>query len=312
MSKPKSRPTLAAQPTREAKALIRQKIATALLLERLGLEADWHDPDFPINLPTSLPSNTSRSLTRSDLRDIESGLRRLGSIGCNERVLYWCLGQLTDTAEKERHGDETVIRNAGSEQEEDFQKTSKPHSMPTRQDMLALSNKARNTAKAIKRQERELLLMSRVFADSIEGPSGFFNEPQLPEESIAILLSSLGWIRKLADAWQPPNLRVLTKSKGLLFLLVYVWYCTAFEEANRKRRNRRARKDSSSHRLSPNTALEVAEIVHAYTGKGYKAGDLNDKLQDFVTNEPAVFEPLLDLVKTLNSAVSERPLSRMR
>jgi hypothetical protein len=77
------------------------------------------------------------------------------------------------------------------------------------------------------RKYRDELLLVASCDDSIDLPSGFLTGPEIPEESMQVLLSSLSWVRQLASAWQSPNSTALMKSKGLLFLFVYVWVCTA-------------------------------------------------------------------------------------
>jgi hypothetical protein len=173
--------------------------------------------------------------------------------------------------------------------------------MATREDMVALANKVRAALEGIKRYRDELLLVADACSDSIDLPSGLFSEPELPDESMIVLLSSLSWVRKLALAWESPNATALMKSKGLLFLLAYAWVCTAARlvDVDRKPQHRSS-KGTTSYRLSTGAAQELAEVAHIYLGRSFTAGDLNDKLQDFATSEPEVFRGLLALAETLH------------
>jgi hypothetical protein len=280
----------------------RQRIATALVYERLGLDGDWRDPDFEIILPTTLPANKVPKLSSLDVREVENGLSRLVAMGCHERALYWCVAQLGNDAEDARQGKRLIIKL--HEDENKSQAVTVNPAMATQQDMKGLMNKARAASKTIRKYRNELLLIADVCKDSIDLPGGL----ELPEESIVILLQSLSWVQKLAAAWESPNATALMKSKGLLFLLVYVWACTAGEPAGGDQKRRHASgKRTARRRLPNNVAQELAEIVHVYQGVNFTAGDLNDKLQDFANDEPIVFNALVALTRTVNQTARTTP-----
>jgi hypothetical protein len=90
------------------------------------------------------------------------------------------------------------------------------------------------------------------------------------------------------------------KSKGLLFLLVYVWLRTTAEPGRGHKRRPIDAKQATPYRIPNDTAQELAEVVHLYRGIAFTAGDLSDKLQDFATNEPTVLRGLVDLLETLD------------
>ncbi len=185
---------------------MRQRIATALLYERLGLEGDWRDPEFHICLPESLPTLTGVKLSSTDAREMNSSLRRLSVLGCHERVLYWCLSQIGGEAEDARQGKKRVV--IPHEDESKNQVRVESRAMATRQDMIGLANKARAAERALRKYRDELLLVASC-DDSIDLPSGFLTGPEIPEESMQVLLSSLSWVRRLASAG---SLRTLPRS----------------------------------------------------------------------------------------------------
>ena len=287
--------------TGTGKDSLRQRIATALLYERLGLEGDWRDPEFHISLPESLPTLSGRKLSSTDAREIDSSLHRLSVLGCHERVLYWCLSQIGGEAEDARQGKKRVVilhEDEGKNQERVISRA-----MATRQDMVVLVNKVRAAERAVRKYRDELLLVASC-DDPIDLPSGFLTGPEIPEESMLVLLSSLSWVRRLASAWQSPNSTALMKSKGLLFLLVYVWLRTATESGRGQKQRRTGTKQATPYRIPNDAAQELAEIVHMYRRISFTAGDLNDKLQDFAVNERIVFDGLVALLEALDRTAS--------
>jgi hypothetical protein len=170
--------------------------------------------------------------------------------------------------------------------------------------MAGLSSKVRSAAQAIVKYREELLLLSEVCSD-IELPSGIMTEPELPEEALLLLLQSLSWVSRLSVQWQSPNATQLLKSKGLLFMLTYVWIRTTNPQtpAEVKRKPGRTRSNAAV-RLPNGAAQEVAMIAHIYLGADFTSGDLSDKLQDFAHVEPALFKELIALMQILHSAAS--------
>jgi hypothetical protein len=285
--------------TKAVQESTRQRIARALLAERLGLEGDWRDPEFKISLPPRLPLNPGQKILPGDVREIESGIRRLETMGCHKRALYWCIAQLGKQAEDARQG--WWFTTEVNEDESKNKEIAHLHALATREDMVGLITKVSATTDAIRNYRRELLLVAEACSDFIDLPGGWLTEPVLPEESLSVLLASLHWVQKLATAWESPNAKALIKSKGLLFLLAYVWHCTASKEVSIGRRNsHNAASRRSPYRLSTKVAQGLSEIVHAYQGSEYTASDLNDKLQDFADTEPTLFGGILALTRTLD------------
>jgi hypothetical protein len=154
----------------------------------LGLEGDWRDPEFRISLPKSLPTLSGRKPSSTDAREIHSSLHRLTVLGCHERMLYWCLSQIGGEAEDTRQGKKRVV--IPHEDERKNQERVISRAMATRQDMIGLANKVRAAERVVRRYRDELLLVASC-DDSIDLPSGFLTGPEIPEESMLVLLSSL-------------------------------------------------------------------------------------------------------------------------
>lgn len=68
---------------------IKKAIATQIIKKRLGLDGDWYDPEFSIELPTSLVLPTDRELPPGDLTDVKAGVRNLEKMGCQKT---YCIG----------------------------------------------------------------------------------------------------------------------------------------------------------------------------------------------------------------------------
>jgi hypothetical protein len=277
----------------------RQRIATALVYERLGLDREWRDPDFKIILPTKLPPNKGPKLCSRDAHEVEAGLRKLVAMGCRERALYWCVAQLGNDAEDARQGKRLVMKLDEDENKSQAVKVSP--AMATQQDMKGLMNKTRAASKVIRKYRSELLLVADACRDSIDLPRGLMTEPELPEESMGILLQSLSWIQKLASAWQSPNPIALMKSKGVLFLMIYVWLNTTGAPGGRgQKKHRTLGKRPVSYQLPKKTAQFLAELIYLYGGADFEAAYLNDKVEDLAVNEPAIFDALVALLKTVD------------
>lgn len=216
-------------------------------------------------------------------------------------MLYWCFGQLGVEAEAARQGTRQVTRLHADESKNKTILVRPP--MATRKGMLSLSRKAIAAARAIRKHRTELLLAAEGCQESIDLPTGLMTELQLPEEAIALLLSSLSWVNRLADSWQSPNPTQLMKSKGLLFLLTYTWLCSNSAFApSRPRTTHRMTPPTATLRLSTDAAQEVAASVHIYLSAAFAPGDLSDKLQDFGSLEPALFAELIALLGALHSS----------
>lgn len=176
--------------------------------------------------------------------------------------------------------------------------------------MRGLINKVDAASKAIREYRDALLLVADVCADSIELPESAFTSTELSEDSLSLLLASLHWVKKLTGAWQSPNATALLKSKGALFLLVYVWFRTASAEIVRNRRApRKSGTRRTNTRLSRAAAQAVADIVNLCHGVEHTADALNDKLQDFTISEPEIFQTLLSLSRAIDAAATA-PLAR--
>jgi hypothetical protein len=99
-------------PSGEIKKENRQRVSEALLVERLGLGDEWQDPGNFGDLPTRLPPSGWYKPTKAESFDLKQSIEQLGTLGCDRRVLYWCLWQMSHAANKVRMGSvhETVAK----------------------------------------------------------------------------------------------------------------------------------------------------------------------------------------------------------
>lgn len=96
-----------------------------------------------------------------------------------------------------------------------------------------------------------------------------------------ILRQSVAWARKLAEAYRPPNDRLLVKSKGILFLLIYVWIHTKKSPAGGASIKGNRPRQTKPYRIARQDADPVAILAHRYGGLDSTPEDLIDKLEDF-------------------------------
>jgi hypothetical protein len=266
----------------------KRRIADLLLAERLGLEGDWMDPDFITDLPARLPQNANPKLPREDVNAIEGSIGRLVKFGCNRKVLYWCIRQMGAEANHFREGEKaiTVLNDNEAPREERPVKAS----IATREDMAGLINKLKAASRALRQHRPELLLVADACADSHPLPSGMVTGPA-PDagESMVVLLDSLSWAKRLAQSFYSPNVMTLVKSKGILFLLAYVWL-----------HSQQLPGQGASKRLPRQAADNIAHIAYLYCRVDWSAGDVNDKLQDFHQKQPNLFRKMVSRLEDLD------------
>lgn len=134
------------------RAAIRKRIATLLLAQRLGLNEDWRDPDFRISLPSKAPRPAPRTFSPAESEELKASVERLVAIGCQKRVIYWCLAELGPSANKVRLGQRNRVEvNADENKNREYVVTP---ATATREDMQALARKLATVAKEIHRQTR--------------------------------------------------------------------------------------------------------------------------------------------------------------
>jgi hypothetical protein len=201
----------------------RKRIAEVVLAERLGLDDDWMDLEAIPDLPQTLPSVDGSK--PADEKEAEEELTILVSRGCRRPVLCWCLEQLGTEADERRKG--KVRRLVPAEDESKSQWKITTPVLQTREDMAAFITVSRTYEEALRRVEKELLWTADAKGNAHRLPQGLLTE-ELPtaDEALLLLRQSVAWARNLAEDYRAPNDRLLVKSKGVLFLLAYVWLHT--------------------------------------------------------------------------------------
>lgn len=249
----------------------RKKIVELLLRERLGLDEDWlnRDDDGNAHLPSALPRFLAQSLSRSAIKALEEDLDRLVEAGCRRQALYFCLAQLNPEAGWSRQ------------------------LSATKEDMEAVANKAKAARKLIHRYRAELLLAASASPQSL--PGGMFITLPDPDEVISVLLDSLTWVSSLVDSYAAPFEKTLLKSKGLLYLTLYV---SLHADARRSRIPDSQRKigtpvvQRSVRHSKPSTiapARLLASVARLCTSKSWSPSDLRGKVKMFHQDHPSLY-----------------------
>ncbi len=242
----------------------RKDIAERLLRERLGLDEDWlnRDEDGTSHLPSALPRFITQRLSRPTLKALEADLDQLVAAGCRRKALYFCLAQLDPDA------DWTRTQLVG-----------------TREGLEAVANKAKAARKLILRYRTELLLAASVNPRKL--PGGMFTTLPDPDEALSVLTDSLSWVCSLAESFATPFETTLLKSKGLLYLTLYVSMCA--DARHRRAADSRGKSGAPRHAerskpRSPEHAL--ASVARLTTGKRWSPSDLRGKLKRFQQDHP--------------------------
>lgn len=274
---------------------VRKKISHALLAEALSLDYDVLDLDELDDLPTTLPIRVGLRKSRADFKDLQVSLEHLMDLGCKERVLFWCLERLSPAAERIRAG-EIGKWSSGDEDTSIWIKSIPP--LATRADMAAVVNKVQAAAKIIHKFRKELLLAADAQGSEHPLPEGLFSEgPHDVYEAMAILTSSLSWVKQVAKSWQTPHRTQLVKSTGILYLLTYVWmHSKTPRPSKRQRMNSERSRKIIPERMRRNDADTVANIANLTCGLDITAQDLIDKLQDFHQGYPDLHGKMVTLL----------------
>lgn len=224
--------------TSKTKAIERKRISEALLADRLGLNEDWierweergeHREELlaPDRLPGFIGKKYEKGQIRrdeSEVKGVESEVERLVAAGCQRRVVYFCLAQLSPEATRFRAGfeRESVFGYAqkGAVMDAAYLGDYKKRELATHEDLEAVVNTAKAARRQIHRYQRELFLVAESSGHPL--PIGFECRPKTAIEALELLRDSLTWVSSLAKAYTAPMETTLVKSKGLLYLTLYV------------------------------------------------------------------------------------------
>lgn len=219
-----------------------------------------------------------------------------------KNVLYWCLSQLSKEEEEFRQGKEVV---KFFDDDENSTLANKFNTLATREDLKVLAKRAKGLADYVQRYRQELDLVLEATPD-LPLPRGLSTPSPDVEDALNVLLAYLHWTQGLASSWESPFEKALMKSKGPLYLLIYVWRKVQAPSWSRDSFNSSTDSNkSSAYRLSTKNAQEIAELIHAYSEKEFSREGLSDKIQDCALREPEIFDELVALMDRLDESTMQ-------
>jgi len=290
--------------------LDRNKVDEVLLRERLGLDENWsnRDEDGIAHLSKTPPSFIKQEYSEREIASFESAVDRLVAAGCRREAVYFCLRELSPAAAQSRRGQEWVA--APGQKEGDPEKLHlRSLKLAQKDDLTVVANHAKETLKLIRRYRRELLLANDVSKPPL--PRGLIASPPDAGEALSHLLQSLAWVRNLANSYVAPFETTLLKSKGLLYLTLYVSMYADSEKlkslqqrtdneqhAAHSQRRRRVKRDVLPDRI-------LAKLATLCTGQRWAPSDLNAKLKRFEKDYPALHKTMKTKMAELHRTARE-------
>ena len=282
------------------KKIVRKRISEVLLTERLHLGQEWLDRDnVRSRLPKGLPKRF-KTLRPDEIKAIEQNLSRFTTRGCDRRVLYWCLARMGPQEDFFRLGGMKV---PPLEEDESGKVRDVYSKLATREEMKPLVVHAMSARKYVRKFRKELLLAADVLAEECPLPKGLWAEgPSDPVEALTVLLNSLKWAQQLVSRWATPSETTLMKSKGILYLLVYVSLHadsmdTAVSGAGRSMQAHTRATGPTT--LTPEIA-EAIEYIALSCGVDVSAPEVPTKLKRFKLEHPTLHARMVDLLETLD------------
>lgn len=279
-----------------------------LLTERLHLDQEWLDPE---NIGNRLPKGLPKRLkTRSprEIKAVEQKLSQFTARGCNRRVLYWCLARLGRRQDFYRKGGTKVVP---LEEDESGEVKFVASKLATLQEMKPLVDAVAKARRNISKFRKELLFAADVLAEECPLPDGLWAEgPSDPVEALTVLLNSLKWAQQLVSCWATPLETTLMKSKGILYLLVYVsLHADSMDTVvtGTGRRTRVPVHATEPTALTPEIAEALADIAHLCGDMDLVPADLPIKLKRFRKEHPTLHARMVDLLATLDTTANSHP-----
>jgi hypothetical protein len=301
----------------DQKMIERKKIEEALLADRLGLNEPWierreenghwkEESCAPDRLPDFIRSNRSKR----EIEDVETDIRRLVAAGCRAQVVYFCLAQLSPDAMWLRAGGEMqpVFKTGRPPtSDEDYSQGKRDRRLATREDLAAVANKAKAARQQIHRYQRELELVADAAGEPL--PVGLMSRPMLASDTLVLLQDSLTWVSNLAAAYTAPFESTLLKSKGLLYLTLYVKMHTDARKLSGSSRSglfRGVAKSSGTRRAKRTFIADnpLTGLANAITGRQWSPSDLYDKLAGFKADYPKLYRKLAAKLSELHDSAS--------
>jgi hypothetical protein len=292
----------------------RKATSEALLAERMGLNDRWIEsleengtPREESCAPDQLPEFLRDKLTKGEIKTVEDMVDQLVAAGCQRPVVYFCMEQLSPAAEWLRSGGRRIgVRARGKELVTLKQKKS----IATREDMATVASKARAARKQIHSCRYELSLVAEALPSVL--PAGFSTSAENPEDAILFLKSALSWVANLADAYAAPMETTLVKSKGVIYLTLYVSLCAD----ERKLRSPKAKsvladsKKASGDKRAKKTPLPAGNVLAGLLSKimgpndSWSPAELIGKVDSFAQDHPRLYRLLAKKLTELHQFAS--------
>jgi hypothetical protein len=292
------------------RSLSRKKIAEQLLIERLGLEQDWLDPDtIRKDFPTRLPKRLTNKLTPADVRDLEKRLDQLVAHGCQRGVLYLCLRELEARTQWLRKGGKEIPPL--EDDPKGVVRQAPPRKLPTREDMATLAKQLEATRRFFDLCEPGLL-HSAEDRNDIPLPHGTFTDgPSDPIDLGYQFRAFLKYYGQLAEGWATPYETTLMKSKEILHLLVYVSMCAndsviSVGPTEDVTTAKVLGRDSKT--LTRTDAETIANIAYLYCRMDFPPRELIAKLKAFKSNHADLYARMTSKLSQLDRVARSQPL----
>lgn len=252
--------------------VIRSKITESLLIQRLGLDDAWS----PL---AAMPSFISGSLLPTEMERLQKAISKLIDAGCREEVLWFCLAELSPAAHETRRGlVETPIAPKNPDDDYTFHKRRQP--IATREDLESVALACKKARKLISKYQGELSVAASALNSHNQFPSdGWGNTIKIsdPVAYLDLLQSSLGWVEHLSRDWYAPDVNKVLRSKGQLYLSIYVKTVT--------------------RRFPERPVQEIVDLV-----SGGMAGSISKNLANFRQRYPKLYQQFQVRFKKLHQS----------
>lgn len=228
----------------------RSPLSRLLLREDLGFDYDWIDrweengevkeeSLAPESLPPFIADNFAEAAKKNADAKTERGIKatfdgymngvrrdidRLVAGGCNRRVIYCCLVELSPHREAMRQGHRRASKLGPDEEYEQLDEyEDKPE--PTTREHTGIIKREADLLRHLIYVHRNALQLASD-AQNRPLPSGLFTTLEDADDALVLLMDSMRWLSDLAEDYAAPMKRRLLKGKELLHLTAYVMLVT--------------------------------------------------------------------------------------